>query len=523
MGVRRGFLLLAVVLLCLLAVPALAANRALLVGCDRFLSQPDTAPASENNVVQMARALSGGGMNPESLVTRRSGLGSERELRLLLEDAFGEAEPGDVCYFYISTHGLWEPGMAAGAFTFLLSDGRREVPLTAARLKELLEQYPGTKVLILDCCHSGAVIGKGVLAPFDRLFAGEEWKVICSSGGAEESWFWAGATADWEKASGAGYFSGALVRGISAAGQFAADMNRDGVITLTELRRWLLAHHGASKPCTWPEDSGFPVMTYDVEALRQARSSALVEGVTFEKGALSIAEPQIRFSYTVLTPLRMVYQLVWQQEGRWDFEHVDLIEERGTENPEGLLAPGHRERAITFYTDEEDYGEGYVLLQLLAVTGERVTVVGSTVLTIPPSGGDPALDVILPEGEAFDPAAGEEFTFAVMHRVPCELSVAVADQETGRIIRRLASREPTRPEQTDPRTSTFTWDGRRTDGTLAEPGAYVLRISAVVTDERWEMDDVPFAVGGGAQDEPEDQEEPEEKEGEKRDEDGKAL
>ena len=499
MGIRRIVFPLLLLLLTLLAVPALAANRALLVGCDHFLSQPDTAPASENNVVQMARALSGGAMNPVSLVTRRSGLGSEAELQYLLEDAFGGAEAGDVCYFYISTHGLWEPGASAGAFTFLLSDGRREVPLAAARLKELLAQYPGTKVLILDCCHSGAVIGKGVLAPFDRLFSGPEWKVICSSGGAEESWFWAGATDAWEKASGAGYFSGALVRGISAAGQFAADTNRDGVITLTETRRYLLACHGASKACTWPEDSDFPVMTYDVEGLRQGRSSALVEGVTFEKGALSIAEPSIRFSYTTLTPLRMVYQLVWQQNGRWDFEHVDQIEERPAGSEDGILSPGHRERAIAFHTDEEDYGEGYVLLQLLAITGERVTVVGSAVLTIPPSGGDPALDVILPEG-TFDPAAGQEFTFAVVHRVPCELSVAVADGETGKIIRRIASREPTRPEQTDPRASTFSWDGRKTDGTPAPPGRYFLRISAVVSDERWEMDDVPFAISGGEED-----------------------
>ena len=499
MGIRRGFLCLAVLLLCLLAPSALAANRALLLGCDRFLSQTDTTPASANNVVQMARALSGGAMNLETLVTRRSGLGSEAELRQLIGDAFGEAEQGDVNYFYISTHGLWEPGQAAGDFTLLLSDGRRELPLPARRLKAMLEEVPGTKVLILDCCHAGAVIGKGVPAPFDRLFTGEDWVVICSSGGAEESWFWAGAEDSLEQAAGAGFFSGALARGISAAGQYAADMDRDGTITLTELRRYLLAIHGASKACTWPEESAFPVMRYDAASLRQARSSALVEGVTFEKGALSMAEPQIRFSYTVLTPLRMVYQLVWQQNGRWDFQHVETVEDRMEENRDGVLPPGHRERAITFYAGDEDYGEGYVLLQLLAVTGERVTVVGSTVLTIPPSSGDPELEVILPDAP-FDPAAGEELTFAVAHRVPCELSVAVTDS-SGRVIRRLASREPTRPEQTVPRASTFTWNGRRTDGSLAEPGDYFLRVSAMVSDERWETDDVPFTIAGGEADE----------------------
>jgi len=52
--------------LCLLASSALAegtVNRALLVGCDRFVTQEETTPSSANNVTQMAEALSGGGMN----------------------------------------------------------------------------------------------------------------------------------------------------------------------------------------------------------------------------------------------------------------------------------------------------------------------------------------------------------------------------------------------------------------------------------------------------------------------------
>ena len=32
-------------------------NRALLVGCDRFLTQTDTTPSSRNNVLRMADAL----------------------------------------------------------------------------------------------------------------------------------------------------------------------------------------------------------------------------------------------------------------------------------------------------------------------------------------------------------------------------------------------------------------------------------------------------------------------------------
>ena len=69
------------------------------------------------------------------------------------------------------------------------------------------------KVLIIDACHAGAMIGKGVHPPFDNVFAGPDYVVLCSSGGAEESWFWSGDI-DGERLAGAGYFSGALVRAV---------------------------------------------------------------------------------------------------------------------------------------------------------------------------------------------------------------------------------------------------------------------------------------------------------------------
>ena len=96
---------------------SIAENRALLVGCDRFLSLSDTTPSSERNVEEMADALSGGAMNMETLITRRYGISGADELRGLILEAFEAAQPGDVSYFYISTHGLWEPGEPGEAHT----------------------------------------------------------------------------------------------------------------------------------------------------------------------------------------------------------------------------------------------------------------------------------------------------------------------------------------------------------------------------------------------------------------------
>ena len=318
-----GLWLLAWLCLLPLAARAQGVNRALLVGCDRFVTQEDTAPASANNVMQMANALSGGAMNLETLITRRNDVASPEELEELIQAAFSQAQEGDVSYFYISTHGVWSQGQLNGDMTLLLSDGQREEGVTARRLREMFDKIAGVKVLILDACHAGAVIGKGVHAPFDNVFQGADYKVICSSGGAEESWFWSGAE-DGEAAVGAGYFSGAVVRGISAAGSYGADENRDGIVTLTELKRYLLNHHGESTVQVYPEEDDFPVLTYDAASYTGRRRDSYIESVSFDSDVLSFEEPTANFSFTVLRPVHVAYQIIYQRKGRWDFESAGI-------------------------------------------------------------------------------------------------------------------------------------------------------------------------------------------------------
>ena len=132
-----------------------------------------------------------------------------------------------------------------------------------------------------------------------------------------------------------------------------------------------------------------------------------------------------------------------------------------------------------------------MLLQLLAIQGSAVDVVGATVLCIPPADADPALTVSATE--AFCPDYGEECALIVTHAVPCELSVAVLDAD-GRTVRRLASRDPSRPEQLVPTASSLTWSGRLNDGTYAPAGTYTLRVSAVVGDTLWRAPDVSVTL-----------------------------
>lgn len=497
----RRFLLFLAVFLCLIPLCAQAesgVNRALLIGCDEFVTQEDTTPSAANNVSRMAQTLSGGAMNLEHLVTRSTGLTSVQELKELVDLAFSEAQEGDVSYFYISTHGVWQEGQRAAEMTLLLSDGRQEAGVTAYELREIFDKVPGVKVLILDACHAGAVIGKGVHAPFDNLFVGPEYKVICSSGGAEESWYWSGET-EGGLLTGEGYFSGSLSLGLSARGGYAADQNRDGVITLTEVRRFLEENHGASAARTYPEEDDFPVLRYDAESFTSRRKGSAVESVIFTGDVLTAEEPEIAFSFNMLRPSQVAYQLVYRRNGRWDFQNAQLIWDNAERfgaygDALGYLTPGMKERSISLgESDGESWG--YVLLQMLSIDDGTPSVTASRVICVPPaSGDDPLLEVLT--AEAFCPGAGEEMSFVIHHQYPCELSVTIENAD-GKTVRRLTSRRPTRPEQLLPLGTSLCWNGRLNDGTLAQTGEYRIRVKAYVGNEVYESVSETFLLMEG--------------------------
>ena len=471
-------------------------NRALLIGCDRFLSQPDTTPSSANNVRQMETAFSSGAMDMDVLLTQPEGLASTGDLAAMILDAFSRADSDDVSYFYLSTHGIWEEGMSSGSMTLLLSDGERESAVSAYMLRTMFDQIQGKKVLIIDACRSGAMLGKGVQERLTNVFAGEDYMVVCSSGGAEESWFWSGDI-DGEELTGAGYFSEALVRAISAKGGYGADDNRDGAVTLTELKRYLLSHHGASTVRTYPEQSDFPLFTYDITQYAGYSRNALIEGISFESDVITLDNPTVIFSFNVVSRVEVAYQLVYHRGGRWDFDNAHLYYDNNGDiapypKAGGTLPLGMTERALTI-AREDVTSSGYVLLQLLTIDRGIPSVASSRVLCVPPDSGDPMLAISVPI--LFAPEAHEEMTFSVMHDFPCELAITIEDMD-GKTVRRICSRQGSRPEQLEPMGSSFTWDGYKTDGTLAVDGLYRVHVKAYVNGERYEALSEPVILLG---------------------------
>jgi len=472
-------------------------NRALLVGCDRFLSQMETTPSSYNNVRRMEAALQEGLLNLASLTTYPEGIGSAGELAGMILDEFADADQNDVSYFYLSTHGVWEENMSAEQMTLLLSDGEKETAVTALQLRTMFDQIFGKKVLIIDACHAGAMLGKGVNTELKNVFTGEDYVVMCSSGGAEESWFWSGDI-DGEKLAGAGYFSGALVRAISSAGNFGADDNRDGMITLTEMKRYLYDHHGASTVRTYPENSDEVLFLYDLDSYTGTGRDALLEGIYFESDVLTADDPTVYFSFNVVSRVQVAYQLVYHRNGRWDFDGATVIYDNNGDfstwpKAGRTLSLGMKERAMTI--DRPDAGSsGYVLLQLLTIERGMPSVASSRVLCVPPDTGDPELMISAPD--FFAPQDSEELTFNVFHAFPCELTVTVENLE-GKTISRISARQGTRPEQLDPMGSSFTWDGRMNSGEYAEAGMYRIRVKGYVNGEKYEAVSEPIMVLSG--------------------------
>lgn len=473
---RYGFLCLLFFTL-LLPFSAAAAHRALLIGCDSFVSRPPTDPSSENNLRIMEELLNSCDPAPERLDARLNHLTGSEDLKAALEDVFADSTEDDVCWIYFSTHGEYSE---SGVLSLVLSDGVTEGRVTAEELSALLKNIPGEKRLILDACHSGAAVGKGMDPLARNPFTGSGCQVLCSSGAAEESWFWSGSAG-----SGAGYFTGTMALVAGSDGGYTADEDRDGIITLGELQRCLRELHGLSTVHCYPEESRAAFFRYDPERNVSRRPHGILTAVSFQESVLTPAAPAVNFFFTLPDAMRTAYQIIYLQDGMWDFQNCEILRDAPDTNDTwpatGALEPGCHERSVSLPLTE-DSGSGYALIQILGLHRGILTPLVSHPLCVPPPSGDPDLRF---EGDAvFCPASGEEYCFVVRHAFPCELTVTV-ENENGETVRRLCTRQSTRPERIQPEGSFFCWSGQDANGSTLPPGNYRILISAYVGKEEY--------------------------------------
>ena len=468
--------ILIIVMLCLLLPGASADgvrhNRALLIGVDTFLSEENTMFSAGNDVQVMADTLRGGTTDFETILIPDQPVSAVQTLEAYIRQAFRDAEDGDASYLYMSTHGVYN---AEGEVLLLLSDGQTETGVTAAQLQAMLDGVRGIKILILDACYSGAFIGKGARTQPDTVaFRTPEYKVLTSSGAAEESWYWNGQD---NAAQGSFYFTQVLAQGLSPRWNYPADLNRNGAVTLSELHRYLLQNHGASTPQLYPQEDDTVVFTYDPAGEITGDRAPIVD-VMFSDDVM-LKDDTVTLTFTVVRPVRVAYQIVYFREGKWQFDEAELQyddAERFTAFGDlaGAVMPGRKVREITLAPNGEDL-YGYVLVQVLSLEEDVLTLQTGHVITVTPRTGNLLLSVQTPG--AFQAAKGMELPIFVQHSLPCALSVSVVDAE-GQTVKRLSFRSSTRPLGTWPAGSCYYWNGCGADSALVPAGKYRVHVEA---------------------------------------------
>ena len=121
--------------------------RALLVG-NTYPNASNNLKGPDNDLTAMTIMLNSMTGSPFRITTSKNITGTG--MQAAIASTFSGAEPGDVSLFYYSGHGT-----EAGALV-----GINNTYLTVYALRTALQRIPGTKIVILDCCFSGAAINK---------------------------------------------------------------------------------------------------------------------------------------------------------------------------------------------------------------------------------------------------------------------------------------------------------------------------------------------------------------------------
>ena len=126
--------------------------RALLVG-NNYSGAVNELKGPENDLVAVRTMLATMTSTPYQITTARNQTGTG--MQSAIASAFAGAEPGDISLFYYSGHGT-----EAGALVGVKDSLGRDTYLSVYGLRTALEKIPGTKIVLLDCCHSGAAINR---------------------------------------------------------------------------------------------------------------------------------------------------------------------------------------------------------------------------------------------------------------------------------------------------------------------------------------------------------------------------
>ena len=360
------------VLCAVLSLPAMTSStpgsgitRCLILGFDRFVTMPSTGHASANNTETMAALLEDFLPGEKQITIHVDGPGSIGGFEELIRETFAGAREEDTALIYLSTHGILRDEAGKQTLLLLLSDGTAEERVGPEKLREVLDRVPGKKVLILDACHSGEVIGCGGGDGINR-FEDDSYRMLVSSGALEESWFW---NVETDGYTGTGYFTSAMDSALRASDPAQIDPDGSGDVSLEELTARLREIHGASTVYCWPEESREPLFCLPADR----KTGSRLQGVAFGEPETDGDAVALPIHFRAGEPVRVTYQLVPSRNGRWDFEHaVRLPDREKTGLIRGLLSPGEKDRTIRL-TVKSIGEDGRALMQIISLRGDGTT------------------------------------------------------------------------------------------------------------------------------------------------------
>ncbi len=179
--------------------------RALLVGIANYVEDGRSRQGAVNTTQGVSDALTQTRYSATRYLTDMRLDLTAAELLTAIDEVLGAASEADISLLYINCHG----GVTAGIPWIEMQDGVR---IPARQLEGALRRVPGRVVLILDCCNSGAFIGKadtpdsfvrGVVNTFSsggrlNAFASSKYKVLVSSSYDQKSYRIASGTSATE-------------------------------------------------------------------------------------------------------------------------------------------------------------------------------------------------------------------------------------------------------------------------------------------------------------------------------------
>lgn len=483
---RRMISLMASCLLMLaLHVPALAQSttRALLVACSSFISQEDLGAATSGNLHMVGSALISANIPLGNLSIEDGTIGSVDALDAALVSTFSQADEDDLSIIYLCTHGILSSSDDEEVY-LLLGDGHTESPMSSEQLYELICGIQGEKLLIIDACYSGALIGHGLpeigMLPGSHHMPPENPSpflldssihVLTSSSGSESSWYYDSEALSTGAVS---YFASALSSGLGLYGTAEADLNGDGSVTLDEIHRYL----NIAVPSSSSQLLSCRAADIRLPVAQDAMLSRPLSGFSYSASLLRADDPTLDFSFTVMGEGTSVqYRLVDYINGGWDWTNAKAFLDSG-DNGDAILSVGRKMRSLSLDGITPDEG-GYLMLQVFSMSGSEMLLCSERLIAVQPSVSEAAMTLRC-RGNLRHPGQGELLIGTELD-VPAELTVSVFDAE-GALIRRLAASQLTRPSA-DKITRLY-WDGRDDKGNAVKAGQYTIAAEALIGGKR---------------------------------------